>query len=165
MLGARNRTDDRADRARLFGDATQFTTGKQAAAFVGLNPSNWESGLMAAPSRPITKEGPPELRLALYQAANVARRRDPQLAVCYRRLMVERSHTHIQATCAVARKLATRVWATLTSGTPYEFRDLEGTPITEDAAAELAASHTVPADVRRRTRARAAAVRRGRLSG
>ena len=27
-----------------FGDATQFTTGKQAAAFVGLNPSNWESG-------------------------------------------------------------------------------------------------------------------------
>jgi transposase len=148
-----------------FGDATQFTTGKQAAAFVGLNPSNWESGLMAAPSRPITKEGPPELRLALYQAANVARRRDPQLAVCYRRLMVERSHTHIQATCAVARKLTTRVWATLTSGTPYEFRDLQGTPITEDAAAELAASHTVPADVRRRTRARAAAVRRGRLSG
>jgi transposase len=148
-----------------FGDATQFSTGKQAAAFVGLNPSNWESGLMAAPSRPITKEGPPELRLALYQAANVARRRDPQLAACYRRLMVERGHTHIQATCAVARKLATRVWATLTSGTPYEFRDLDGTPVTADAAAELAASHTVPADVRRRTRARVAAVRRGRLSG
>jgi len=148
-----------------FGDATGFTTGKQAAAFVGLNPSNWESGLMAAPSRPITKEGPPELRLALYQAANVARRRDPQLAVFYRRLMVERGHAHIQANCAVARKLATRVWATLTSGTPYEFRDLHGAPITEDAAAELAAQHTVPADIRRRTRARVAAVRRGRLSG
>jgi len=80
------------------GDATGFATGKQAAAFVGLNPSNWESGLMAAPSRPITKEGPPELRLALYQAANVARRRDPQLAVFYRRLTVERGHAHIQAT-------------------------------------------------------------------
>ena len=148
-----------------FGDATQFTTGKQAAAFVGLNPSNWESGLMAAPSRPITKEGPPELRLALYQAANVARRRDPQLAVCYRRLMVERGHIHIQATCAIARKLATRVWATLTRGTPYEFRDLHGAAITADAAAELAAQHTVPGHVRRRTRARVAAVRRGRLSG
>ncbi len=147
------------------GDATGFATGKQAAAFVGLNPSNWESGLMAAPSRPITKEGPPELRLALYQAANVARRRDPQLAVFYRRLMVERGHAHIQANCAVARKLATRVWATLTSGTPYEFRDLDGTPITEDAAAELAAQHTVPAAIRRRTRARVATVRRGRLSG
>jgi transposase len=80
VLGARDRTDDRADRARLVRHATGFTTGRQAAAFVGLNPSNWESGLMAAPSRPITKEGPPELRLALYQAANVACRRDPQLA-------------------------------------------------------------------------------------
>jgi transposase len=148
-----------------FGDATGFASGKQAAAFVGLNPSNWESGLMAAPSRPITKEGPPELRLALYQAANVARRRDPQLAAFYRRLMVERAHTHIQANCAVARKLATRVWATLTSGTPYEFRDLDGTPIMQVAAAELAAKHTVPSHIRRRTRARMAAFRRGRLSG
>ena len=134
-----------------FGDATAFSSGKQAAAFAGLNPSNWESGLMAAPSRPITKEGPPELRLALYQAANVARRRDPQLAACYQRLMVERAHTHIQATCAIARKLATRVWATLTSGTPYEFRDLDGAPITEHAAAELAVEHTVPDHIRRRT--------------
>ena len=147
------------------GDATGFATGKQAAAFVGLNPSNWESGLMAAPSRPITKEGPPELRLALYQAANVARRRDPQLAVFYQRLMVERGHAHIQATCAVARKLATRVWATLTRATPYQFRDLHGAPITADTAAALATEHTVPADIRRRTRARVAAVRRGRLSG
>jgi transposase len=148
-----------------FGDATGFATAKQAAAFVGLNPSNWESGRMASPSRPITKEGPPELRLALYQAANVARRRDPQLAVFYQRLMVERGHAHIQATCAVARKLSTRVWATLTRGTPYQFRDLNGSPITEDAAVELAAEHTVPAAIRRRTRARVAAVRRGRLSG
>lgn len=147
-----------------FGDATQFDTGKQAAAFVGLNPSNWESGLMAAPSRPITKEGPPELRLALYQAANVARRRDAQLAAFYQRLMVERSKTHIQANCAVARKLATRVWATLTSGTPYEFRDLDGTPIDRHTAVELAAKWTVPNHIRRRTRARVTAFHRGRLS-
>ena len=148
-----------------FGDATQFNHGKQAAAFVGLNPSNWESGLMAAPSRPITKEGPPELRLAFYQAANVARRHDPQLAAFYWRLMVQRSKTHIQANCAIARKLATRTWATLTSGTPYEFRDLDGTPIDGSAAAELAASWTVPTDVRRRARSHVAAFRRGRLAG
>lgn len=35
--------------------------------------------------------------------------------------------------------------------------------ITEDAAAELATEHTVPADIRRRTRALVAAVRRGKL--
>jgi transposase len=147
-----------------FGDATQFSTGKQAAAFVGLNPSNWESGLMAAPSRPITKEGPPELRLAFYQAANIARRHDPQLAAFYRRLMVERAKTHIQANCAVARKLTTRVWATLTSGTPYELRDLDGAPIDQRAAGEQAANLAVPADVRRRARSHVAAFRRGRLS-
>lgn len=148
-----------------FGEATQFDTGKQAAAFVGLNPSNWESGMMATPSRPITKEGPPELRLAFYQAANIARRRDPGLAVVYRRLMVERGHNHIKANCAIARKLTTRVWATLTRGEPYEHRDLDGQPIDEITAANIAATITVPDDVRRRVRARAAAYRRGRLSG
>jgi transposase len=44
---------------------THLPTAKAAAAFIGLNPSNWESGLSASPSRPITKEGPPALRLAL----------------------------------------------------------------------------------------------------
>lgn len=146
------------------GDAGQFDTGKQAAAFVGLNPSNWESGLMAAPSRPITKEGPPELRLAFYQAANVARRRDPELAACYRRLMVERGHNHMKANCAIARKLVTHVWATLTRGRPYTYRDLDGNPIGEVDAAAIAATIVVPDDVRRRARARTAAIKRGRLS-
>jgi transposase len=146
------------------GDATGFANGKQAAAFVGLNPSNWESGLMAAPSRPITKEGPPQLRLALYQAANVARRYDPQLAAFYWRLMVERSKTHIHANCAVARKLTTRVWATLTRATPYELRDLDDTPIDQRTAAELAAKWTVPSHIRQRARAHNIAYRRGRLT-
>jgi transposase len=64
-----------------WGDATQFHSAKAAAAHAGLNPSMWSSGLSEAPSRRITKQGPAELRVALYQAANVARRRDPQLAV------------------------------------------------------------------------------------
>lgn len=33
----------------------ELSSPKQAAAFIGLNPSNWESGLNASPSRPITK--------------------------------------------------------------------------------------------------------------
>jgi len=146
------------------GPATQFPSAKHAAAYVGLNPSNWESGLMASPSRPITKEGPPELRLAFYQAANVARRHDPQLAAFYWRLMVERRHNHIKATCAVARKLVGRAWATLLNGEPYELRDVDGTPVDRRVAAELVAKWTVPADVRRRARARNAALKRGRLS-
>ena len=135
-----------------WGDGTQLKTAKAAASFVGLNPSNRESGLSASPSRPITKEGPPELRLAYYQAANIARRHDPQLAVFYQRLMVERGHNHIQATCAVARKLACRAWAICQTSQPYQLRDLDGNPIDWDTAVAIAAQHVVPDAVRRRTR-------------
>jgi transposase len=75
-------------------DGTHLPGPKEAQAFVGLNPSNWSSGTMESPSRAITKEGPAVLRLAFYQAANVARTIDPQLASFYRRLMVERGHCH-----------------------------------------------------------------------
>jgi transposase len=144
-----------------WGDGTHLRSAKAAGAFVGLNPSNWESGLAASPSRSITKEGPAEMRLAYYQAANVARRRDPQLAAHYRRLMCERGHTHIQANCAIARKLAARTWAVLQTGQPYQPRDLEGNPIDEHRAATLAVELEVPADKRRRNRA--TNPRRGRL--
>jgi hypothetical protein len=39
---------------------------------------------MASPSKEITNEGSPVLRLAFYQAANVARSHDPKLADFYR---------------------------------------------------------------------------------
>lgn len=146
------------------GDASQFVTSKKAVAYVGLNPSNWESGLMASPSRPITKEGPPELRLAFYQAANVARQNDPQLAAFYQRMMCERGHNHIQANCATARKLVTRVWATLTSGTPYQLRDVDGNPLNRSEARRQALTYVVPEHIRRRSRARNK-TRQGRLSG
>ena len=145
-------------------DCRQFDDAKQAQSFVGLNPSNWSSGQMSSPSRAITKEGPPALRLAFYQAANVARSHDPQLAEFYRRLMVERGHCHTKANCAVARKLVARTWATLHTGTPYQLRDLDGTPMTRRAATKLAATLAVPDDVRRRSRAQSAATHRARLT-
>jgi transposase len=144
-----------------WGSASQFPTAKDAAAFVGLNPSNWESGLSASPSRPITETGPPELRLAYDQAGNVARRHDPALAAHDRKLMVERNHTHIQATTAIARKLAWRAWAVLHTGQPYHLRDLDGHPIDQAAATAIAATLAVPEQVRQRRRAH---LSRGRLS-
>jgi transposase len=64
----------------FMGDASQFAEANEAQAYVGVNPSNWSSGQTSQPSRAITKEGPAALRLAFYQAANVARTLDPQLA-------------------------------------------------------------------------------------
>jgi transposase len=130
-----------------WGNATQFPSAKAAVAHAGLNPSVWSSGLTEAPSRIITKPGPSELRLALYQAANVARRRDPQLAA-HRRLMVERGHNHISANTAIVRKMACRAWAIATSGRAYQPRDPNGDPITIDRAAALAVELTVPDETR-----------------
>ena len=144
-----------------WGNVTQFHSAKAASAHAGLNPSMWSSGLTEAPSRQITKQGPAELRLALYQSANVARRHDPQLAQHYRRLMCERGHNHISANTAVARKLACRAWAVATNSRPYEPRDLDGNPVTLDQATRLANELTVPDDIRARTRGH---TRRGRLN-
>ena len=148
----------------FLGDGAHLPGAKQAQAMVGLNPSNWASGTMSSPSRAITKEGAPALRLAFYHAANRARTIDPQLAEFYRRLMVERGHCHTQANVAVARKLVARTWATLTTGSLYQLRDLDGRPLTRREAKELAAGLAVPADVRRRARAHSAATHRARLT-
>lgn len=143
-----------------WGAGTHLRSAKAAAAHVGLNPSRWESGQYQAPSRKITKQGPADLRLALYQGANVARHHDPGLAVHYRRLMCDRGHTHISATTAIARKLACRAWKVLQDQQPYELRDLDGNPIDPATAKQICAEFAVPADTRRRNRA----TQQGRLT-
>ena len=148
----------------FFADASAFPSAKAAAAYVGLTPSTWSSGTVVQPSRAITKEGPAVLRLACYQAAGGARRVDPQLAAYYRHLMVERGHCHTQATVAVARKLVERTWTVLTRGQPFEYRDLDGTPLTRAAAKDAAHSLAVPKTVRARARARSAATHRSKLT-
>lgn len=149
----------------FLGDAAAFTTAKAAASYVGMTPSTWSSGTISQPSRAITKEGPPVLRLAFYQAANGARRTDPQLAAYYQRLMLERGHCHTQATVAVARKLIERTWTVLSRGEPYQLRDVNGTPVTAAAGRALARTvYAVPEDVRARARARTAATHRAKLT-
>ena len=149
----------------FLGDAAAFSTAKAAASYVGMTPSTWSSGTISQPSRAITKEGPPVLRLAFYQAANGARRTDPQLAAYYQHLMLERGHCHTQATVAVARKLIERTWTVLSRGEPYQLRALDGTPVTAVAGRALARTvYAVPDDVRARARARSAATHRAKLT-
>lgn len=104
-------------------------------------------------------------RLAFYQAANGARRVDPQLAAYYRHLMVDRGHCHTQANVAVARKLIERTWTLLTRGEPYQFRDIDDAPIIKATAKALARdTYAVPDTVRARARARSAATHRSKLT-
>jgi len=84
-------------------DGTGFVNAKQACSYVGMTPSNWSSGnTLDHSGRAITKEGPTVLRLAFYQAANVARTLDPQLAEFYYRLMVAHRHCHTHSVAATS---------------------------------------------------------------
>ena len=146
-------------------DGTVFASGKAAASYVGLNPSTWSSGTVSQPSRAITKEGPAVLRLAFFQAANAARRQDPQLARFYHQLMTEHGHCHTQACVAVARKLVERTWTVLSRGTPYQIRDLDGQPISRlEAKKMIKQVCTVPDQVRAKARAHSAATNRAKLT-
>ncbi len=147
-------------------DGSGFTGAKQVCSYVGMTPSNWSSGnTVDHRGRAITKEGPAVLRLAFYQAANVARTRDPQLAEFYYRLMVTHGHCHTQATVAVARKLIERTWTVLTRQQPYQLRDVDQTPVTIRAAKQIIASkYVVPEHVRKRSRAHSAATHRAKLA-
>jgi transposase len=149
----------------FLGDGSGFSSAKAAASYVGMTPSTWSSGTITQPSRAITKEGPPVLRLAFYQAAGGARRTDPHLAAYYQHLMLERGHCHTQATVAVARKLIERTWTVLARGEPYQLRDVDGSPVTIAAGKHLARTvYAVPEDVRARARARTAATHRAKLT-
>jgi hypothetical protein len=94
-------------------------------------------------------------------AADTARQWDPALADLYRRLMVERGRTHTQALCAVASHLVGRIWAVVRENRPYEWRDLDGNPITREEARALALSLRIDLETRARRRAR----NKGRAGG
>jgi transposase len=146
-------------------DGTPFANAKAAASYVGLNPSTWSSGTVSQPSRAITKEGPAVLRLAFFQAANAARRIDPQLASFYHRLMTQQGHCHTQACVGVARKLVERTWTVLTRGTPYQLRDADGQPMSHLEAKRVIKDRcTVPDHVRASARAHSAATNRSKLT-
>jgi hypothetical protein len=67
----------------------------------------------------MSKAGPSLLRSVLFQAADAARRQDPQLARIYYQQMTERGATHLKACCVAAGHLAERAWTVMNRGTPY----------------------------------------------
>jgi hypothetical protein len=96
-----------------------------------------------------TKRGDTLLREALFISANQARRLDPTLAATYHRLMVHAGKHHTSALCHTAATLLTRVAACWRSQTPYQLRDVDGSPVDKDQArAIIADRYTIPAQLR-----------------
>ena len=133
------------------GNLERFTNLASFRAYTGLVPRENSSGGNERRGK-ISKAGPSMLRWSLYLAADTARKWDPQLAELYRRLMVERGRHHNQALCAVASHLVGRIWAVIRENRPYQWRDLDGNPITRGQARTIATSLAVDPATRQRLR-------------
>jgi transposase len=132
-----------------FRDATRFKS------YAGLAPRASETGETDRKGTPMSKAGPSLLRSVLFQAADAARRQDPQLARIYYQQMTERGATHLKACCVVAGHLAERAWTVLNRGAPYVICDNNGNPVTPAEAKRIIAERwTVPEEIRKRRRSR-----------
>ena len=131
-----------------FGDPHRFTSLAAARSFTGLIPRRNASGLSDHAGGP-TKKGDACLRAALFQAADRARKVDPQLAARYQRLMCDTAKHHNSATCTIATVLLTQIVSCLRNGTHYQLRDVDGRPISDtEGRAIVTDRYQIPPEIR-----------------
>jgi len=137
------------------GNPARFPNQSAFANWEGVVPGARQSSDVQAKGLRMTKAGPSIMRMALYQAGDIGRRWDPQLAAVYHREMVYHGKNHRQAMGAVMSHLGARVLRVLKEGSPYELKDIEGNPISKDEARRLVLSiYHVSEDIRRERRRR-----------
>jgi transposase len=135
------------------GHATRFRNQDHVRGFCGMFPAKSVSGGVEKPGQRVTKGGNDRVKRALYIAADVARKIDPDLAAVYWRLMVNKGHHHKQALCAVATRLVNRIYRVLKTGQPYVLRDADGVAISVREGKRLVAERfTVPVEIRQSRR-------------
>lgn len=121
------------------GALARFPNGGSYRGYVSLIPRYRTSGTSGQGRQKIRKAGPRLLKKYFYLAADKGRQWDVELAALYHRCRHEKGHTHRQAVCAVANNLAGRAYAVMKrmaegKNIPYEFRDLDGRPISRREA-------------------------------
>jgi transposase len=137
----------------VLGYARRFRNEDHIRGFCGMFPTRNSSGGVDKPGQRLTKSGSDRVKRALYIAADVARKIDPDLAAVYWRLMVNKGHHHKQAICAVATRLINRIYRVLKTGEPYALRDQQGNSITvQEGRRIVTAQFTVPLEVRQSRR-------------
>jgi len=103
---------------------------------------------------PMTKAGPKRVKLALYQAAEIARQWDPQLAKVYYDQMVHKGNPHYKAVGAVMSHLASRIHAVLTEQRDYVLQDVDRREISvREARTIVLTQYQVPEEIRAARRA------------
>lgn len=130
------------------GDLNRFANLPGVRSFTGLVPKIDQSGTADGHGGP-TKAGDPGLRLALYLAADQARKVDPTLAARYHRLVVDQGKHHVSALCSIAPVLMTRIAACWRNGERYVVRDVDGGEITDaEGRAICAERYQIPPEIR-----------------
>lgn len=103
------------------GDITRFKDAKALVAYAGLDPKVKQSGSSLHSFGRLTKRGSDFLRYALFLAARVAWRYDPELYNYYQKKRAEgRSFT--ETICMIARKLLHRIYVVVNEQRPYVLR-------------------------------------------
>lgn len=139
----------------IIGDPHRFRSQAAFANWTGTVPAAHQSSATESKGLGMTKAGSFMMKRALYQAGEIARRFDPQLAHLYYREMVQHGKTHKQALGAVMSHLGARILAVLRENKPYELRDIHGHMISSKEALQLIRSeYQVPDPVRRARRRR-----------
>jgi transposase len=140
----------------FIGDPTRFANGRVFRGWSGLVPRSRQSADSESKGLRISQAGPDLPKKFAFLDADVARRYDPQLAHIYYDQMVQKGQHHTQAVCAVATHLLDRILVVLQQDRPYQLRDVDGTPVSDERARQIIAErYTVPEEVRQRNNRRA----------
>ena len=99
------------------GDIGRFQTSRKLVGYLGLDPRVYQSGSAAAKGGRISKQGSPQARWALVEAAWSVVQQPGPLHAFYERVRARRGHQIAVVACA--RKLAVLFWCLLTRSEDY----------------------------------------------
>jgi len=139
----------------FIGDIQRFPSLHDFLGWTGLIPFSRQSGDAQARGLRVTKAGPNLVKATAFLNAGIARLWDPQIAAIYHRQMMQHGKHHLQAACACATHLLTRIYAVLRDDRPYELQDADGTPVDKHTARRICQKrYHVPDEVRQRNNRR-----------
>jgi transposase len=99
------------------GDSRRFPTSRKLVGYLGLDPRVYQSGSTPAKGGRISKQGSPQARWALVEAARSVVRQPGPLHAFYERIRARRGHQIAVVACA--RKLAVLFWCLLSRSEDY----------------------------------------------
>jgi len=105
----------------FIGNIHRFETPEKLVAYIGLDSRVFQSGTSVHGKGYMSKRGNVYLRHILFNAAFIAKRRNPELAAYFLKKTGEGKH-YFSALCAVERKLVHLIYAVWKRGTPFEKR-------------------------------------------